>query len=602
MKRIPALLLLAATVACSTSTGKPSAPPPLAAGPAPTPTPGIRSRLDSTVIEETETTVIRKLPKKDYVKVDDRHVRLPILGAQSSIEIFKEDDDYYYVSEPKLLPEEIDARRTKLAQQGTTTAPGTAPAGAAPPPSPGVSAEDFESIVPPVASNGIRLEAVAKSGLPDGGMWRASFVVADMNGDGIPDIVAPPNRIGDGKLHIWLGNGKGDFSAWPLSFTEEGKPLPRFTIDYGAVAVGDLDGDGKQDVVSASHGKGLVALFGDGKGGFRVVRTGLPAQDFSSQAVMLLDADGDGKLDIVASRDGPGQEQKGTIDVQQVRVYLYRGKDGWEWSKEGLVGAFYSNSLNAWDYDGRRPQGRPDRQQLHGRADAALEEPGRRHVRADVRSTPIELYAYHFATAPGTFGKEHAAGLCRLLLRTGQRARGRRGRWASRSTSLRDGKWERHRVWREKDGKASISALAMGDLDGDGLDDVVFADNGNRRAARSLPAGGRQVRGDDREARARDRVARPVDPAGGPGRRRPPRRRALAHGQLFGAERDRWLECLPESSEVTCSQTLGTKLMIGKHKKCFFPLTLGFSGAIIRSIARGPSAPTGTEIRFYEVF
>ena len=47
--------------------------------------------------------------------------------------------------------------------------------------------------------------------------------------------------------------------------------------------------------------------------------------------------------------------------------------------------------------------------------------------------------------------------------------------------SFRDGKWERHRLWRQKDGKASVSAMAMGDLDGDGLDDVVFADNAKRR-------------------------------------------------------------------------------------------------------------------------
>ena len=118
MKRISILLLLAAA-ACSTSTGQPKAPasgqpkapPPATQGPAPTPTPGIRSRLDPTVIEETETSVIRRLPKTDYVKVDDRHVKLPILGDQTAVEFYKEDDKYYYVSEPKALPEEIEAKR-----------------------------------------------------------------------------------------------------------------------------------------------------------------------------------------------------------------------------------------------------------------------------------------------------------------------------------------------------------------------------------------------------------------------------------------------------------------------------------------------------------
>jgi hypothetical protein len=34
-----------------------------------------------------------------------------------------------------------------------------------------------------------------------------------------------------------------------------------------------------------------------------------------------------------------------------------------------------------------------------------------------------------------------------------------------------------HRVFRKKKGNAFLYAVAMGDLDGDGLDDVVFPDN-----------------------------------------------------------------------------------------------------------------------------
>ena len=55
---------------------------------------------------------------------------------------------------------------------------------------------------------------------------------------------------------------------------------------------------------------------------------------------MLLDADGDGKLDIVASRDLEKERKEGDqVDTPQVRVYLYRGPDGWKLKEEGSSAA-----------------------------------------------------------------------------------------------------------------------------------------------------------------------------------------------------------------------------------------------------------------------
>src|SRR5262245_21654010 len=322
-KRIPLVfLLVAGATACSSSQG-PKAPPPAVA---PTPTPGVLSRIDPNVIEETDTYVIRRLPKEQYIKVDATHIRLPIV--QKPIEFFKEDDKYYYTSSPKYPAEE-----TALKEQEKKKA--AAAAGQGGPVEPVVPLSEFEDLKPAVGPARIQLGAVTGSGLPDKGMWRASFVVDDINGDRIPDGIAPPSRLGDGKLRVWIGDGKGKFTPWPLSFTEDGKPTERASIDYGAVAVGDIDGDGKKDIVSASHGGGLVSFFGDGRGGFRIVRAGLPKGDFSTQTVVLLDADGDGKLDIAASRDMPGETPG--LDKSMVRIYLFRGiQNGWEFKKDGL--------------------------------------------------------------------------------------------------------------------------------------------------------------------------------------------------------------------------------------------------------------------------
>jgi len=470
VKRIALLFVLAAAAACSSSQ-KPVAPPP-ASAPGPTPTPGILSRIDPDVIEETDTYVIRRLPKSRYLRVDDKHVRLPVL--KEPIEIFREDDQYYYTSTPKRIPEEIALKKQQRQQ--------------APPKGPAVEKEeslapisDFEDLTPERVSGRLRLEKVATTGLPPLGMWRASFTVADMNGDGIPDIVSSPPRMGDAKLHIFIGDGKGAFTEWPLTFTEGGKPLTRFALDYGGTAVGDIDGDGHLDIACASHAAGLVTLFGDGKGGFRVVRAGLSGRDFGSQAVSLISNGGDGKLDLVASRDFPPDASKvagGGVDKTQVRLFQYRGDKGWELKTDGIVGAFYSQTLATFDYDG---DGRNDLLTGSNQAGAInlLWRNEGNGTFSPVSLPVIEIYSFHLATSPGTLGIDRAPGFADAFYMS-------RNHPALKAAGIsiyayRNGEWVRSRVWRKKDFDSIVYAVTMGDLDGDGLDDVVFADNDARR-------------------------------------------------------------------------------------------------------------------------
>lgn len=478
MKRISLLLLLAAA-ACSSSTptpSKPAAPPPQAPPPAAASGPARLSRTDPDIIEETETSYIKRLPKDQYLKVDDRHVRHPLITQP--VEIFKEDDKYYYMSVSKTLPEESEAKRLLKEQSKTNR-----PADSTPLPSSAVSAvplADFEDLNPPRQAARFRLEPAAPTGLPEAGMWRASFRVADVNGDGIPDIVSPPARLGDGDLKIWIGDGTGAFAPWKISLSEGGRSLTRFSIDYGGVAVGDIDADGHVDVASASHSGGLVSLFGDGKGGFAVVRAGLPGREFSAQAVTLVDADGDGKLDLVASRDIVDPEPNQGVDKMQVRVYAFLGREkGWEHRKEGIVGGFYSNSLNTLDYDRDGRQDVLTGSHYTGALTLLWKNQGGGTF-SPVMFPAIEIYSYHFATAPGTYGKGHASAFAdSILMQTNVPENAR----AAGITlyALQNGEWSRHRLWRKKDPKSSVYGLAMGDLDGDGLDEVVFADSERRR-------------------------------------------------------------------------------------------------------------------------
>jgi autotransporter-associated beta strand protein len=106
------------------------------------------------------------------------------------------------------------------------------------------------------------------------------LLVADFNGDGHPDLLATGvNPIGSIQGGVYLGNGNGTFQG-PISYS------------YGpAVAVGDFNGDGKVDVVTSNG-----VLLGNGNGTFQK-----PIGPFLNGILGAGDFTGDGKLDLVSA-------------------------------------------------------------------------------------------------------------------------------------------------------------------------------------------------------------------------------------------------------------------------------------------------------------
>src|SRR5437016_4220016 len=90
------------------------------------------------------------------------------------------------------------------------------------------------------------------------GNYTLSVAVGDLNGDAKDDIVA--TNVGfPYTLSIMLGNGDGTFG-----------PQNQLTMRNGtvSVAIADMNQDGREDLVAANSGGSVEILLGDGSGGF----------------------------------------------------------------------------------------------------------------------------------------------------------------------------------------------------------------------------------------------------------------------------------------------------------------------------------------------
>lgn len=113
--------------------------------------------------------------------------------------------------------------------------------------------------------------------------------LADLDEDGDTDLVASVHRFGFAPELVLLSNEDGLFSA--------GVPTPLSALDVSAIALGDLDGDGKLDLVFTDKNTSLLKVnLGEDGGGFGSQAQALSV-GFEPIALVLEDADNDGDVD-----------------------------------------------------------------------------------------------------------------------------------------------------------------------------------------------------------------------------------------------------------------------------------------------------------------
>src|ERR1035438_9941412 len=177
-----------------------------------------------------------------------------------------------------------------------------------------------------------------------GGGQPQSVAVADVNNDGIQDVVvlnlcADSDCNGIGSIEVLLGNGNGTFQ----------KTAPFKTVAQMSIAVADLNADGNADLVVTRVHSGLSVIgvhLGHGDGTFSAGVT-YETGGNGSGALAVADINGDGKPDVVTAN----------FDSSDVSVLIGKGDGTFQPSVIYASGGLHSRQVAIADVNG---DGKPD--------------------------------------------------------------------------------------------------------------------------------------------------------------------------------------------------------------------------------------------------
>jgi hypothetical protein len=289
------------------------------------------------------------------------------------------------------------------------------------------------------------------------GEWLERHAIADINGDGQPEIVTIDNLNG---CVLWFGfeGDPRDTGAWKRHYITEGGLSSAYDV-----AVADFDGDGDLDVAASSYRKGNQFAWFENRGG-EWVKHLIEENMKETRTICAADINGDGRPDLLGSAsmsdqlvwyENPGDPirqpwEKHIIDTAPRPIHGHFA------DMDGDGGADIVMALGCW---APKEQDRPDVYQIAWYEHGGHPErcPWKKHIICEAFPSAFEALAIDIdgdgetevlATAWGEKGR------LVLFKHDGDP----RGQWSMQVL---------------KDNWVNANQMIVADLDGDGRPDIV---------------------------------------------------------------------------------------------------------------------------------